>query len=394
MQNNKNIHFFFEEEISTFTDSINQNLFKRRYPGDHLAVHFGRTKVASGFFDEILFVNTDTFQKISQSPILGDEVVLNIIHKKLSHLIQEGFTWSFNLFGNKVCTAFQALFVAENFMGFNLQKQGEQCEDPGLRLLRLYMKLEKGNNLVTRSLLQKAIKQFDQETFKALLAPTIDHKLNIQVSGTKKILIENKATSFSDEDLNIISIASKHFTVMSNSILDASDLMFDATLISSGEQGINISSLDSEEAMAKISLSTVGSINKWFTRLIFAEYLGLSKTSFAFEKLIATYPKELLQEFMIAQLGELKEFVAQVILSERQRSQIIAIEAIKKHSRRLSPLSMTLAIHASQTSPSDADQAARIDTLKNRLRNLNSLYERIYRLCSIDIPKSDLALTL
>jgi hypothetical protein len=97
---------------------------------------------------------------------------------------------------------------------------------------------------------------------------------------------------------------------------------------------------------------------------------------------------------MIAQLEELKEFVAQVILSERQKSQIVAIEAIKKHSRRLSPLSMTLAIHTSQTTPVDADQAARIDTLKNRLRNLNSLYERIYRLCSIDIPKSDLALTL
>jgi hypothetical protein len=394
MQNNKNIHFFFEDEISTFTDSINQNLFKRRYPGVHFAVHFGRSNISSGFFDEILFINTDTFKKISQSPILGDEVVLNIIHKKLSHIIQEGFTWSFNLFGNKVCTTFQALLKAENFMGFNLQAQGEQCEDPSLRLMRLYMKLEKGNSLVTRSLLQKATKQFDQESFKALLAPTIDHKLNSQVSGTKKILIKNNTTSLSDEDLNIISIASKHFTVLSNSILDASDFMFDATLFSSGEQGINISSLDSEEAMAKISLSTVGSITKWFTRLIFAEYLGLSKTSFAFEKLIATYPKELLQEFMIAQLGELKDFVAQVILSERQRSQIIAIEAIKKHSRRLSPLSMTLAIHASQTNPSDADQAAKIDTLKNRLRNLNSLYERIYRLCSIDIPKSDLALTL
>lgn len=394
MQNNKSIHFFFEEEISTFTESVNQNLFKRRYPGEHFAVHFGRNKISYSFFDDIILINTDTFQKISQSPVLGDEVVLNVIHQKLSHVTSEGFTWSFNLFGNKVSTTFQALLKAENFIGFNLQKQGEQCEDPGLRLMRHYTKLENGNNLVTRSLLQKATKQFDQETFKALLAPTIDLKLNTQLSGAKKILIENKSTSFSDEDLNVISIASKHFTVMSNSTLDVSDLVFDATLISSGEQGINISYLDSDEAMAIISLSTVGSINKWFTRLIFAEYLGLSKTSFAFEKLIATYPKELLQEFMITQLGELKDFVAQVILSERQRSQIIALEAIKKHSQRLSPLSMTLAIHASQTNPNDIDQGARIDTLKSRLRNLNSLYERIYRLCSIDIPKSDLALTL
>jgi hypothetical protein len=390
MQNNKNIHFFYEDEISIFTESINQNLFKRRYPGVHLAVHLGRSNISSAFFDEILFVNTDTFQKISQSPILGDEVVLNIIHKKFSNLIQEGFTWSFNLFGNKVCTTFQALLLAENHMGF----KGEQCEDPSLRLMRLYMKLEKGNSLVARSLLQKAIKQFDQENFKAFLAPTIDHKLNTQVSGTKKILIENKTTSFSDEDLNIISIASKHFTVLSNSILDASDFMFDATLFSSGDQGVNISSLDLEEAMAKISLSTVGSINKWFVRLIFAEYLGLSKTSFALEKLIATYPKEMLQEFMIAQIGELKDFVTQVILSERQSNQIIAMEAIKKHSCRLTPLSMILAIHASQTNLSDADQSAKIVTLKNRLRSLNSLYERIYRLCAIDIPKSDLALIL
>ncbi len=394
MQNSKNIHFFFENDINTFISATTEALFKRRHPGSHIAIHIGQKNHTNNFFNETIFINLAEVQKISFSPVLGDEISLSFIYNKLSLIINDSFSVGFNLFGNCACTAFQDLFKIENHVGFHIENEKEICDDANLRLMRMYESIQPGANLVTNSLIQKAIKQFDQEQFKALLGATIDHKLNAKQTSTKKMLVSNTVEVLSSQDQAILDLAEKNFSVFNIFDSHFKEYIYDASLVSEGVEGINISSLDKEEVMTEIILSTTRSINLWFTQLIFTDYLGLTKTSFAIEKLIATYPKNLLQDFMIYQLGELKEFVAQIILSERQKTQLLAIEAITKHSARLSPLSMTLLIHASQVNSVDQEKTAKIDTLKNRLRNLNSLYERIYRLCSIDIPKTDLALTL
>lgn len=394
MQNTKNIHFFFEDEISTFTNAINHGQFKRRYPGKHVAVAFCQSEITNNFFDEVIHINTEDFQRISFSPILGDEIALNIIYQKLSPFTQDSYAWSFNLFGNSVCNAFQQLFACENNLGFISRSSADHCDDPSLRILKSYLKTNKGNCLVSNSLLQKALKQFDQENFKSYLLSTVEHKFNTKILPTKKILIADLTETKTIEDENIISNAAQIFCVVNTKDENFNNYIFDASLVSKGTEGINISSLDFEEVLASINSSLLKSINQWFVRLILAEYLSLPKTSFAFEKIIATYPKSLLQDFMISQLSELKEFVAQIILSERNKNQLTAVEALNKYSSKHSPLAMTLMIHASQIEPNEAERIAKIETLKSRLRNLNSLYERIYRLCSIDIPKSDLALTL
>lgn len=394
MQTSKNIHFFLNEELSTFISSLNMSQFRRRYPGSHIAIHIGQAPVKTNCFDDQIFLDISEYQKISFSPVLGDEIALNIIFKKLAPLLEEKYSWGFNLFGSKVCTRFKELFQIETTLGFKLYETKVTCEDPSLRLLRTFRSIDPTNSLIISSLLQKSVKQFDQENFRLLMAETIEHKFSSQLASYKKIIIQNRATSSSAEDDTILANVASRYSLLSQMDMIPSGLIYDATLCSNEKAGIDISSLDVDEVFAKITLSVVTSINHWFTRLIFAEYLGLTKTSFTFERVIATYPRELLQEYMIRQIGELKDFVALIILSERQKSNSSALEAIAKHSRHLSPLSLVLSIHSSQANPGDEADAARIDTLKNRLRNLNSLYERIYRLCSIDIPKTDLALTL
>lgn len=391
MQNFNNIHFFFNKELSLFTQSIDKTSFSRRFLGKHLAVHVGSSEIETDLFDEVIFIHINTLQKICFSPILGEEVALHLLAQKLKPYTDEIYGNSFNLFGHTLCSSLANLFESETRIGFQNENGQEVCSDHLLRLLKLYRKMDQNEEFISRSLIQKSLKQFDQESLKNSFGKTIEHKLLSQKVALKKIIILNKVKTQSAIDEKIIEEVRTFFTLIDGQDEGHSDFFPDATLSSQPSQGIDISTLDSEEVLGRISLSITASINSWFMRNMFIDYLGLTKTSYSVERLISTYPREILQEFLILQVSQLKELVGCLVASERQKNLNIAKDAVSLFAYQNTPLGMALIIHLSQSSN---DSTSYVESLKNRLRSLNSLYERIFRLCSIELPKNDLALTL
>ena len=391
MQNSKNIHLFFGKEKKLFLKSIDAEAFKRRYVGNNISIHISSSKQEDDFFDEEIFINIDYFQKICFSPVLGEEVAINQLANKLYAQTLERHSHCFNLFGHPICNALVHSFSVEVCVGFQSTSQAT-CNDNILNLLRLYRKSDQAHGIISSSLIQKSLKQFDQERFKRTFSSTVDHKQVSPRNSLKKIIINNKVTSNSDVDAMIISDVRKYFTVLDDSLFMELDLIPDAIISNDSSEGIDISTLDSEETMGRISLSIASSLNNWFVKNIFIDYLGLTKTSFGIERLISTYPKEMLQEYLLFQVSQLKELVNCLLASERLYQPETAQSAIDSFSKQNTPLGLTLLIHLSQNT--DQNQSPRLETLKNRLRTLNSLYERIFRLCSIEMPKNDLVLTL
>ena len=392
MQNSNNIHFFFNNELLLFTQSVDKSSFRRRYLGRHIAFHLGTKEVESDFFDEVVYLHINTFQKICFSPILGDEVALNMLALKLKSHYDNAFQNCFNLFGHPACSSLANLFESETKIGFQTIEGNEICSDNLLRFLKLYRKIDQGEDFIHKSLIQKSLKQFDQESLKNSFGKTIEHKFQSHKIPLKKVIILNKVKSESAIDEKIVKEVSNFFSVINDQDYNCNEYYPDAIMSSHPSEGIDVSTLDPEEVLGRISISISSSINSWFMRNIFIDYLGLTKTSFSVERLISTYPKEILQEFLLLQVSQLKEMVGCLVASERQKNPELAKSAVNVFSQQNTPLGMALIIHLSQNNSNNSNSD--VESLKNRLRSLNSLYERIFRLCSIELPKNDLALTL
>jgi hypothetical protein len=159
--------------------------------------------------------------------------------------------------------------------------------------------------------------------------------------------------------------------------------------------GHNIADITVDELTEKLSDILPLSFAKWAALSFLFDYLGSSKCSLLAEKILARYERQALQPFLHHEVMQLRDF-AKGMLDNIRRPDAEAIRLLEVQlAEKAGLLGFVAGIELSLSERLDnliTEQD--LAQLKRRLRSLNEFYERLHRACTIEIPKTDLALTL
>lgn len=424
LNNTKFLHLLLGDCDWNELHSFDPHSLKKKYPGEHIALtsseNCERLKELD-LFHEIVSVDLRFIQKASFSPILGDSIAFKFLFKSLHPITQTVWTKVFNYSPGTLNNSLTAILCSEQVIGTQLKGNETLCLQSPLKLKHLISDWNLADTTINSWLVRKALSQLDISPIEKVVLDVLEHKSSKSPGELKGLLAgvaiesasENvqEALQFAHETFTLVSLnplSSNVLRSLNLSFIDWTDrdpeskLLLDMELVNFNPQespwsrSIDVRGKGSSELSDVFADVLSKNFSKWSSLAFLFDYLGSAKLALACEKIISRYDRRFTAAYLQDEISALKVF-AKVLLDSIRKQGSQSQEAMTQHfSSTPSTISFVAAIELSlhpSLAPlyrNDSDLLA----IKSRMRNLNSYYERIHKACNIDLPKSDLALTL
>ncbi len=424
LNNTRYLHIMLSADAGTRMTVLSQHLLKRKHPGEHVALVRQEDVEqirALDLFQEIHALDCTYLQKAAFSPLLGDATAFNVLWECVYPLTQISWARVFNMGGSQIETAVASLFNPPTVIG-TVQQNGQTiCQDSPLKLAKLLCDWRMSHPVIKGTLHKKSLQQLDFASTERAMQQIGEIKSLKTSSTLKTVVVGIRLQDFSEVQDSTLEFLSQIFTLVALntvtrnglaalgiSAIDWSDratedsLFLDLILQDSNQhedfwqQAMDIRHKSSDELTESLAEMLPTNLSKWSCLSFLFDYFAQPKLALQSEKILTRYDRQALQPFLYQEVLNLKDFAK--IMLEGLRKQGTGHHSLLQDywATRPSVLSFVSAIELS-LSPSlvpmfrhDQD----VILVKNRLRLLNGFYERIHKACTLDIPKTDLALTL
>lgn len=424
LNNTKFLHLLLDDFNCTEINTIDPHTLKKKYPGEHIALtrceNFEKLK-ETGLFHDIITIDVRFIQKASFSPILGDSIAFKFLFKSLFPISQAVWTKIFNYNSGPLNNSLTAILGSGQVIGIEVKGDETLCNQSPLKLKQIITDWGLADTTLNSWLVRKSLCQLDISPIERVVSAVLEHKSNKSPGELKGLLagvaLESsgedvqEALQFAHETFTLVSLNPLSSKVLGNlnlSFIDWTDkdpesgLLLDMELVnfelkeSHWSRSIDVRGKSSDELSDIFADVLSKNFSKWSSLAFLFDYLGSAKLALACEKIISKYDRRFIAAHLQDEISALKTF-AKILLDSIRKQGSQSQEALTQHfSSTPSTISFVAAIELS-LHPSllplyrnDSDLLA----IKSRMRNLNSYYERIHKACNIDLPKSDLALTL
>lgn len=424
LNNTRYLHILIGNDSSSRMNLLSPHLMKRKYPGEHIALvreEDAELIRSQDFFHEVITLDCTYIQKSAFSPLLGDATAFNVFWEAVHPLTQTSWAKIFNLGGSSVETAIASLFNTQSVIGPVQQNSQVACTESPLKLAKLLNDWNMSHPIVKGMLQRKSLQQLDLAPLEKTFQQIGEIKSIKSSSTLKSALVGVRINDFSEVEASTIEFLGQLFTLVALdkssaqgliafgiSFVDwteksSEDHLFLDLIIQDATQNNNfwMQTLDlrgksADELTDRLAEILPVNFAKWSCLSFLFDYLGQPRLALQSEKILTRYDRQALQPFLYQEVLNLKDF-AKVML-EGLRKQGTGHHSVLQDYWNTRPgvLSFVSAIELS-ISPSIAPMFRNdndVIMVKNRLRLLNGFYERIHKACTLDIPKTDLALTL
>lgn len=407
INNTRQLHLMLGKGAMTALAQLNAHQLKKKYPGEHIALVRPEDKnmaEESGIFSEVHSIDLSYIQRSSFSPLLGDEQAFGTFYRSLAPLKEQKWSRIFNTKGRSIDTALTEIFQAENIVGAFALDNNKSCKEAPLKLLSLIDMWGMGHFTLETWLVAKTFGQLDWTTTEVCLQKIIEIKNQKNVNALKTIIVGLDLTSARELAPEKLALLEHLFTVVDTSNEDCAMNLFVDLFITTDNSpqknfwnySISLESADPDYLSEILGEAIPKNLNKWSSLAFLFDYLGNPRAALASEKIMARYDREALQQFLLNQVMNLKSFAR--ILLDGLRKQSSDNKNILESYWPNNPgiisfvSAVELSLHQSITPLLRNDQD--VLSIKGRMRSLNQFYERLHRATALEVPKTDLGLTL
>lgn len=424
LNNTRYLHIMLTADAFERAAHLNQHLLKRRYPGEHVVLvrqENAASVRALDLFHEVHELDCTHIQKTAFSPLLGDATAFNVFWECVYPLTQSSWARIFNMGGSQIETTVASLFNPALVVGA-VQHSGQTlCQDSPLKLAKLLADWKMSHPVIKGALHKRSLQQLEFVSMGKALQQIGELKAQKTAIALKTALLGVRIQDFSQVQESTIEFLGQIFTLVS---LDAAtsrglkalnisaidwseksseDSFFLDLIVQDApqsedfwQQTIDVRHKSSDELTDRLAEILPTNFAKWSCLSFLFDYFGQPKLALQSEKILTRYDRQALQPFLYQEVLNLKDFAK--IMLEGLRKQGTGHHTLLQDYWLSRPgvLSFVSAIELS-LSPSVAPMFRNdqdVILVKNRLRLLNGFYERIHKACTLDIPKTDLALTL
>jgi hypothetical protein len=424
LNNTRYLHVMLGADAPSRMAVLNQHQLKRKYPGEHIALARQEDVEqirALDFFQEVHALDQAYLQKAAFSPLLGDSTAFNVLWDCVYPLTQCTWARVFNLGGTPIETAVASLFNPTTVIGAVNHAGQIQCHDSPLKLARLLSDWKMSHPSIKGALHKKSLQQLEFGSIERALQQLGELKslktgnaLKTVVLGirlTDSTMVQTPTLEFLAQVFTLVALDASTRNALSALAIDtvdwsdrpSEDSLFLDLIVHDSTQGedfwqqtIDVRNKSCDELTDRLAEILPTNLTKWSCLAFLFDYLGQPKLALQSEKILTRYDRQALQPFLYQEVLNLKDF-AKVLLEGLRKQGTVHHSVLQDYwATRPAVLSFVSAIELS-LSPSlspmfrnDQD----VILVKNRLRLLNGFYERIHKACTLDIPKTDLALTL
>lgn len=424
LNNTKYLHILLSSTSVAIAEGLDAHQLKRKFPGEHFAL------VRTDMMDEIkelaLFhhihdVDIEFIQRSAFSPLLGDATSFKTMWNSLQPLAREKWARIFNLSSEKLETSVASLFTDIPIMGSHRLENSTVCNESPLKLATLLKQWGMSHPLIDQLLYRKSLNQIDVSPIETYLKKTTEYKMAHRRGDLKGILVGVSLRESNPDDRASIQFIGQLFTLVAldtftRNILEQYgltsidwseanpelELFLDMNVTdstknpSNWDRTINISGKDPDELTEKIAEIIPSNFSKWACLSFLFDYLGYPKLAHVSEQMITRYDKNSLSPFLHQDVLALKGF-AKILLEGLRRQGLthnnLLADYWAQHPGTLSFIcAIELSLQPCLTPLFRYDQD--VMAIKNRLRTLNHFFERMHKACTLEMPTTDLALTL
>lgn len=404
-ESNRQLHFLLGRQALETYRSLHRAIFKKKYPGAHVALvrEENLPEVSAlDFFDEVHPLDLSLIQRTSFSPILGDEIAFSYFHTSLASLAHQKWARLFNLSLSAADTALTEVFHAPQVVGACARKREWRCQDSPLKLSHLMTRWHIGHPEIARWMLTKVYGQLDWTEIEGGLQRIAEAKNSKHKNTFKNLVIAVSPEARAELSLESIDLIERLFTVVELEAGDVLTALFADMVMAvppaastPWQHTLLPHQIDPEQLPEVIAEAVPKALVKWAMLSPIFDYLGNARAALAAEKIMGRYDRDALQQFLHSEVMALKDF-SKILLDGIRRGNADTALILTHLSSRPGTLGLAaaveLSLHSGLTSliRSESD----LQALKTRMRSLNQFYERIHRATALDMPKTDLALTL
>ncbi len=423
LNNTRHLHIILNAASLHSFAKLNLALLKRKFPGEHVVL-LGSDNIdeARGldFFHEFHVLDCQFIQKSAFSPLLGDATAFAALWETVKPLTESKWMRIFNLGGTPCETALASLFQAP-ILGPERKNAQSLCQDSPLKLQQLLWQWKMNEPWLQNILQRRSLHQLDFTSIEKSLQQVTDlrsHKGEERVRGvlagvrlTGDERVEPATLDFLQQLFRLVALdtaTAQQLTALGIKHIDWSQTPAEEALLLdliiqdvSGKETfwhhpIDIRDKLPEDLTDKIAELVPRNFSKWACLSFFFDYLAQPRLALMSEKMLTRYDRLTLQPFLHQEVLALKDF-AKLLLDGIRRQGSGKLDVLTQYwESHPSILSFVAAIELSLHPAlrpifrNDQDVLA----VKNRLRTLNALYERLHKAFTLEMPKTDLALTL
>lgn len=407
INNTRQLHLLLGKGATQALFHLSPHQLKKKYPGEHIAlVRFEDKTLAEdcGIFSEIHTIDISYIQRTSFSPLLGDEQAFGSFFRSIAPIADQKWSRIFNIKGRKVDSALTEVFQTDSIIGSFTLDNKKNCKEATLKLLALLDLWNMNHNVIEKWLMTKTFGQLDWTATEISLQKIIEIKNSRNANPLKNIIIGIDLSTARGQSPDKTALLEHLFTVVDLNSEDKSMELFVDLLVSTNSSSVqnfwnysfSLDSTDPDFLSEILGEAIPRNLNKWSSLGFLFDYLGNARAALASEKIMARYDREALQQFLLNQVMDLKSFAR--ILLDGLRKQGLENKNILETYWLNNPgiisfiSAIELSLHQSLTPLLRNDQD--VLAIKGRMRSLNQFYERLHRATALEVPKTDLGLTL
>ena len=403
IENSRQLHLLMGKGALAIWANVNITQFNKKFPGDHIALVRPEDKAAAeavGLFAEVHTLNLSYLQRSSFSPLLGDEIAFHAFYEAIRPLTTQKWSRLFNLQSSNIDTALSELFNAQAVIGACARGNERRCQEAPIKLLALLDQWGMGHGAITKWLTTKTFGQLDWMATEVSLQKVIECKNQKTTNTLKTLMVGIDATQFRQDNPDEFALLEQFFTVVDLASEDPiMSLLVDLVIDHKNTKwnfSVPLNRIDPDSLSELLPEAIERSLNKWACLSSLFDYLGNARAALAAEKIIARYDRDALQQFLFNHVMGLKNFARILLDGLRKQGSNLQAPLEAYWSANPNIISFTSAVELSLHSSMaplirhEADVLA----IKRRMRTLNQFYERLHRATALEIPKTDLELTL
>ncbi len=403
MQNElRNLHLLTSKGAVTLMGTLQVPALRKKYPGRHVAL-VRPTEVeqvlAAGTFDEVLSLDLSFVQKCAFSPLHGDDTAFHFFQRALEPVTSLRWERVFNLGGGSLDAAIAAILEAGATVGARAEGVRMECAEPTLKLARILETWGVSDPRCHAWLAAKALGQLEWTVTERSFARVGEVKAAKPDSPFKTIVVGWDAGATDSAERERLA---RLFTLLDLEGADpALRLFVDFTY--GGESGggawearLTATDVDPDVLPDRLAELLPLAMRKWICLSFLFDYLGNAKLALAAEKILGRYEREALGPFLLQEVLSLRDFSKALLGGARRIGEESAEELESLWQNHRGTLAFVSAVELSlQPGLAPLVRGERdVQAVRQRLRSLNHFYERVHRATTLEIPKTDLALTL
>jgi hypothetical protein len=397
----RHLHLLLSPGDVAALEGLDADHFRRRFPGEHVAlvsIAEADAARATDWFSEVRVLDLTFVQRVAYHPVLGDDIAFHHFQAVLAPLTGEGWGRIFNWSGSPLATALVPL-LRGNPVGRQARGAGEICAEPPLKAALLLERWQLLHPVLTGWLRAKTVGQVPWETIERDLVPVAQAKGGKHAHPLKSLVVV--------VPVGAVALAQREWLEQLFTVVEApadsatawlADMVVGTTAAPAHPWSNNISTeaLDPEALSARLGVLVPRALAKWTALAVLFDYLGNPRLSLAAEKILGRFDHDALHQFLASEILALKAFTKPLLEGMRRPAPDAGAALENFWGAHAGSVAFACAIELSLR-PSvvplltgDGDWAA----VRSRMRSLNQFYERLHRTSALELPKTDLALTL